>query len=293
MLIVGCGYIGKMLGSALVAKGRTVSGLVSSAASATFVENIGLLPTIADLDSDLTGISLENLCEVFYLVPPPSEGTEDPRLGRFLAHLESHGCAPRFLYMSTTGVYGQCDGAWIDETQAINPLTDRAKRRVDAEKRLNEWSQKSGSETVVLRVAGIYGPERLPIAYLQSGAPVLRAADAPFSNRIQAHDLVNICTAAMDRGSAGATYNVADGSPGSMTEYFFKCADYLGLPRPPEIDFPTARQTMSPALLSYLKENRRIRVTKLLTELNITLAYPDLDAGLRFHPAACSNPPGA
>ncbi len=156
------------------------------------------------------------------------------------------------------------------------PQVDRARRRLDAETRWREWSGRTGGELVILRVAGIYGPGKLPIQRLQSGQPMVSEADSPITNHIHTFDLVQVCLAAMQRGRSGEVYNVSDGHPGSMTGYFNQVADFSRLPRPPVISMAEAEQQLSPGMLSYLGESRRLSNRKLLAELGVELRYPRL-----------------
>jgi nucleoside-diphosphate-sugar epimerase len=184
------------------------------------------------------------------------------------------------VYVGTTGVYGDCHGEWVDETRRPAPTADRALRRWDAEQRLRAWSAATGGELVILRVAGIYACDRLPIARIESGQPVVSAAEAPWSNRIHAADLVDICVAAMERAPTGAVYNVCDGEPSTMTDYFLRVAAAAGLPAPPQIPLAEAPDKVSAGMLSYLRESRRLSNHKLVRELGVPLRYPNLEAGL-------------
>ena len=184
------------------------------------------------------------------------------------------------MLLSTTAVYGDCQGKWIDESKPVNPQTDRGKRRLDAENTLREWATQHNVGYVILRVSGIYGPGRLPIERLQQGLPILREDQAPFSNRIHQDDLAMVCVVAAEKAPNGAIYNVCDGHPSTMSHYFKSVAQALGLPLPPEIDRDKAQQQLSAGMLSYLSESRRMTNEKLLRELDVTLQYPDLAAGL-------------
>lgn len=187
----------------------------------------------------------------------------------------------RIVYISTTGVYGDCAGAWITEAHAARPRAERSLRRLDAEETLGAYGARAGVDTVVLRVPGIYGPGRLPIARIRAGEPVVREEEAPYTNRIHADDLARVCVAAMRRGRAGEVYNVSDGHPTTMTDYFFRVADALGLPRPPALPLALAQDRLGDGMRSYLAESRRIDNRKMLAELGVELLYPDLAAGLR------------
>jgi nucleoside-diphosphate-sugar epimerase len=267
--------------------------MVRSAASAAELEAAGIQAILADLDEPgtLTGISIASAL-LYYFAPPPESGTTDPRLRAFLGwNLLACGVqqpAPllpkRLVYISTSGVYGDCQGAWVDEETPIHPQTERAKRRADAEAALQAWSQRTGVPVVVLRVGGIYGPGRLPVDRIKAGRPVLREEESGFTNRIHSDDLAMVCVAAMERGTPGGHYNVSDGLPGTMTQYFNAVADLLGLPRPPQITRAQAERQMNASLLSFLNESRRMDNRKMLRELGVTLRYPDLASGL----AACA-----
>jgi len=276
VLIVGCGYIGRRVAGLHGARAEAVTALVRSADSAKRLRAAGLAVLQADLDGTLPAIRAR---EVYYLAPPPAQGDTDTRLRNFLAALA--GPPRRIVYISTSAVYGDCDGAWIDETQPVAPTTARGRRRLDAERQLTRWCSEHEAQWVILRVPGIYGPGKLPLARLQQGLPVLREADAPFTNRIHGDDLAMICVAAMRSGHHDTVYNVSDGHPGNMTDYFFRVADAAGLPRPPEVPRDEADQALSAGMLSFLADSRRMKNDRLLRELGVQLRYPDLAAGLK------------
>ena len=285
--ISGCGDIGqrvakRFLNQPLLSKSDiSVYGLVRRAEVQTELQALGITPVIADLDQPDTLKALA--CKdavLFHLAPPPNSGQSDPRFRNLLAACEQTGLPAKVILLSTTAVYGDCQGKWIDETAPVNPQTDRGKRRLDAESALREWAIKHDIEYVILRVSGIYGPGRLPIERLQQGLPILREDLAPFSNRIHQDDLAMVCVAAAEKAPNGAIYNVCDGHPSTMSHYFKSVARALDLPSPPEIDQDQAQQQLSVGMLSYLSESRRMGNQKLLTELGITLQYPDLAAGL-------------
>ena len=283
MLIVGCGAVGSRIAEAAAAHGEPVCCVVHGIDSARALAARGLQAHALDLDRP--GFQLPKGCEdrqVFYLAPPPSQGTQDPRIANFLAALG--GCAAhRIVYDSTTGVYGDCAGDWVDESRPVNPQVDRARRRHDAEQQLRAWHDDSGGQLVILRVAGIYGPHSLPLERLRKQVPMVGEDEAPWTNRIHIDDLVQVCAAAMARGRDGAVYNVSDGNPGNMRDYFDRVADAFGLGRAPSVTLEEAGDTLSPGLLSYLGESRRLDNRRMLAELGVELAYPDLDTGL----AAC------
>ncbi len=282
VLIVGCGYVGMRVAAAERQRGRSVCALARSSQAAARLQTAGVMPIPGDLDRpvSLPGIPAAG-ARVYYFAPPPPAGTDDPRIEAFLQVIRGDPPPQRVVLISTTSVYGDCQGRWIDERCPPNPQTDRARRRLAAENALRAWAQQTGAEAVVLRVAGIYGPGRLPVERLRSQLPVLREQHSPWSNRVHVDDLAAICLAAADRGRPGAIYNVSDGHPSTMTDYFNRAADALALPRPPQVDWREAQASFDVDMLSYLAESRRLDTTRARTELEFRPRYPTLDSGLK------------
>jgi len=276
IFIVGCGYVGTYLAQQALAHNQIVLALTHSQPNT--LQRYGVQTVQGDLDipESLTQLPTENSI-LYYFAPPPSSGHQDSRLQHFL-HALTH-LPQKIVLISTTGVYGDCQGAWIDESQPLNPQTDRARRRVDSENSLQAWAKSHSIDTAILRVPGIYGAERLPLQRIQQGAPVLDAASAPYSNRIHVKDLVAACIAAGEKEHTGI-YNVSDGHPTTMTDYFNKVAEMFNLPLPPTVDWATAQQTMSPAMLSFLTESKRISHQKMREVLGVTPQFPNLATGL-------------
>jgi nucleoside-diphosphate-sugar epimerase len=266
-----------------------LTALVRSQGSAKALTARGIRTIRCDLDHPVAESLPTGGSEIYYLTPPPRQGTRDSRLHHFLQSLAQGGQPRKLVYLGTTGVYGDCGGAWVDESRPIAPQADRALRRADAERQLLAWQQKTGGQLVLLRVTGIYGPGKLPLDRLRAGKPMIPPAQAPWTNRIHVDDLVQALLAAMEKGRNGEIYNLSDGHPGNMTDYFNAVADAAGLPRPPLIDLQREGDRLSSGLRSYLAESRRIDNRKMLRELGVTLRYPTLEAGL----AACFHPPGS
>ena len=280
MLIVGCGAVGRKIAESALQRGVSVNCLVRTEESARRLRESGLDARALDLDREITApLDAAGETQVFYLAPPPPDGRQDPRMQRFLAMLPE-GSKPRIVYISTTGVYGDCKGAWVDERRPANPQADRARRRRDAELQLLRWRETVGGEVIILRVAGIYGPGKLPLARLEKQTPMVGEREAPWTNRIHITDLVSICEAAMALGRDGECYNVSDGQPGNMRDYFDRVADLFGLPRAPIISLAEGKDQLSAGLLSYLAESRRLDNRKMIEDLGISLRYPDLASGL-------------
>jgi nucleoside-diphosphate-sugar epimerase len=278
--IVGCGDIGSRLALQYQKTGDEVKAWVRTPESIERLKGQGIDAIRIDLDQSLNqSVSLEGEL-LFYFAPPPTTGVHDSRVTHLIEAIERCGLPRKVVYLSTTGVYGDCQGEWVDETRKPAPRVDRAKRRQDAERQWQGWSEASGRPLVILRVAGIYGPGKLPIDRLRKGLPMVTEAEAPITNHIHSLDLVQIALMAMQKGANGAIFNVCDGQPESMTRYFNRVADYLQLPRPPLITLEQARRQLSPGMLSYLSESRRLSNRKLLDELGVELLYPELEQGL-------------
>ncbi|MES9853641.1 MAG: SDR family oxidoreductase [Candidatus Thiodiazotropha sp. L084R] len=278
--IAGCGDIGTRLALMYRKADVDVRGWIRSSESVERLRSLDIAASQVDLDQP-TKQTLSNEGEqLFYFAPPPSSGIEDWRVARLIDTFQSGKQPGRVVYLSTSGVYGDCQGAWVDETCETSPTADRAKRRLDAERRWQTWSRLSGRPLIILRVAGIYGPGKLPIERLRRGLPMVAEADAPITNHIHSLDLVEIAHTAMQKGIDGAIYNVCDGQPESMTSYFNRVADFLQLPRPPLITLDEAKSQLSPGMLSYLAESRRLSNRKMIEELGVSLRYPELEQGL-------------
>jgi nucleoside-diphosphate-sugar epimerase len=282
VLIVGCGDIGLRVARMLQASGCMVAGLARSGERAERLRGLGVEPVMGDLDDAETLVSLPTGGKlVFYFAPPPGGGPVDGRMRRFCAAVGGDQIPEKVVYMSTSGVYGDCGGARVTEETPVNPQTSRAQRRVDAETNLLEWARSNGVAAVILRVTGIYGPGRLPLARLRQGHPVLNEAESPPTNRIHADDLATVCVAAAEQAANGEVFNVSDGQSGTMTGYLNAIADLLDLPRPQQISMEEAARIMNPMMLSYLKEARRMDNRKMIERLGVVLQYPDLESGLK------------
>lgn len=276
-LIVGCGDVGCRLALRLQARGVAVTGVVRSEASVAALGRLDIAALKADLDADAIA-DLPVADWLFHFAPPPETGDGDPRFAQVLDALSEPPA--RLIYLSTSAVYGDCAGRWIDETESLKPKTARGQRRLDAERRALAYAATHGIATMILRVPGIYGPGRLPWQRLKSGAPLVRRDQSPYTNRIHADDLAAAAQRVAELGWPGAAYNVADGQPTTMTDYFLRCARLLGLTPPPEQPLAEAMQSMSPMLKSFLEESKRLSNRRLVEELGWRPLYPDLDAGL-------------
>jgi nucleoside-diphosphate-sugar epimerase len=277
LFIVGCGSIGRRVAALALAQGMRVSSFNRTGAA---IEGVHHFTGNLDDPSTLRGLPTRG-AGVVYLAPPPGGGNEESRLRNFCAGIAAGEEPAKLVYLSTSAVYGDCQGALVTEQTPANPQTSRGKRRLHGERLVSAWGAEHGVAVVILRVSAIYAADRLPVNQLKSGQPVLREEDALPTNRIHADDLSRICLAALERGEDGAIFNVSDGSPSTMTAYFNAAADRLGLPRPAQVGWEEARQVMSPLMVSYFSESRVMESSLMLEKLAIQLIYPNLEAGLR------------
>jgi nucleoside-diphosphate-sugar epimerase len=279
-LIFGCGYVGQHLAGHCAKGDSDLLGVVRTTASLEVVRRLGIEALQADLDQpSLPELPLQD-ATLFYFIPPPKLGETDTRVRRLISEFERQGHPQRVIYLSTTGVYGDCKGEWVSEERPANPEAARAKRRWDAENSFQNWRTNTGRELVILRVAGIYGPGKLPLERLRKGLPLVQKEESPWTNRIHIEDLVRACVAAGERGRDGEVYNVSDGSPGTMIDYFNLIAELAGLPPPPAISLAQANSELSEGMLSYMRESRRVDNSKLRRELGLSLIYPSMESGL-------------
>lgn len=279
LLIVGCGDVGKRLARAHGI--NDALGMTRTTDSAWRLRAEGIQAFAWDLDtpSATPPTTLAEVECVVYLAPPPASGSRDQRLKRFLAECASS--PTRLVYLSTTGVYGDADGAEVDEDTPIQPQSERAHRRADAEAQIRTYCTHRAVPWTILRVPGIYGPGRLNLDRLRRQEPLIRPTEAGFSNRIHVDDLVMaLILATRSPHAANRIYNVTDGASSSMTDYFLTLAALTGLPEPPLISRQDAIAQLTPGMLSYVMESRRVLSTRIMRELGFRPRYPDLRDGL-------------
>lgn len=283
LLIVGCGDIGLRVVRLLRGRWRLLA-LTSSPHRVPLLRAAGAVPLVGDL-ADLRSLRrLGALADaVLHLAPPPPQGERDLHTDRLLTALARAQRVRRIVYGSTTGVYGDRGGAWLDETAPVRPTTDRARRRVDAEQRLRAYGRAFGARVTVLRIPGIYALDRPggdPRERVRQGLPVLRREDDVHTNHIHADDLARACVAALHRGGAQRAVHVCDDTELLMGDYFDLVADLAGLPRPPRVSREEAKGAMAPLRLSFLSESRRLRNDRLRRELRVPLRHPTVREGL-------------
>jgi nucleoside-diphosphate-sugar epimerase len=287
ILIAGCGDIALRVARLLPAN-HQLFGLLRNTSRQSELRAAGITPLVGDLDHLH---SLSRLCglahTVLHFAPPPSATQEsdasrqspliDSRTRNLLATLSRGRLPLRLIYISTSGVYGDCQGARVSETRKLHAQTARAQLRVSAEKQIRSWAKRTGVHASILRVPGIYSTERLPVERLKKGTPAIVDAEDGYTNHIHADDLAQCVIDALLRAKPNRIYHTVDDSRMKMGEYFDAVADACGLPHAPRITRTEAQNVLSPTLLSFMNESRRLTNTRMKQELKVVLRYPTVD----------------
>jgi len=237
---------------------------------------------IWDLDDAASLEALAGIAhDVLHCAPPPHRGTRDTRTAHLIAALAKGESLPQQLvYISTSGVYGDCGGGAVSETRRLAPLSARAALRVSAERQVRTWASRNGVNASILRVPGIYAEERLPLERLRSGAPAIASAEDSYTNHIHADDLARIIAAALRRGKNNRVYHAVDDDEMKMGDYFDRVADAYGLPRPPRSTRAEVQQVVSAGMWSFMAESRRMNNVRMKRELKVKLLYPTVGDAL-------------
>lgn len=287
VLVVGCGDVGLRTARLLAGRVRLLA-VTSSASRVPQLRAAGLTPLVADLDQPSSLRRLAGLADrVLHLAPPPriesGRWWRDGRTTALVRALRLRSAPRSLVYGSTSGVYGDCGGARIDESRALNPDTPRAHRRVDAERAVR-WLGRAGVQARILRIPGIYANDRdggTPRERLARGTPVLARKDDVYTNHIHADDLARACLLALWRGGPQRVFHVSDDSEMLMGDYFDLAADTYGMQRPPRVARDAAQGQLPLQLLSFMGESRRLDNARMKRELRLQLRYPTVVSGLR------------
>ena len=286
-MIIGCGDVG-LRAATLMKKSSHVYALTSSESRVSALQQQGITALQGNLDEPASLRRLAGIAtHIIHMAPPPLQGSTDPR-SKALAQAMMRRSSPQtVVYGSTSGVYGDCGGAWIDETQPLKPQTERAARRVDAEAWLNAWGSRGFPRISVLRIPGIYALDRegsTPRDRLQRGTPVLQVSDDVYTNHIHADDLARATVLCLWRGHTFRPLHVCDDSDMLMGDYMDMAADLWQLPRPPRISREQAQTALPAMTLSFMSESRRMHNQRLKNELRMKLRYPTVREGLQGNP---------
>lgn len=286
LLIVGCGDVGLRVARQLHPRVQLLA-LTSSAGRRAELRGKGVVPIAGNLDTPSTLARLAALgTHVLHLAPPdqPESGWwRDLRTRNLVRALRRRSPPAAFVYGSTSGVYGDCRGEHVPESRPARASTPRALRRVDAERMVRHYGRAAHVRSAVLRIPGIYAPDRqggTPRQRLERGTAVLRAQDDVYTNHIHADDLARACIAALWRAAPQRAYNVCDDSALKMGDYFDLAADLYRLPRPPRVARAQAAEQLPLGMLGFMNESRRLDNTRLKRELRLALRHPHPATGL-------------
>ena len=281
ILIIGCGDIGLRVAKQLV-RHYKVFALTSQASRFAELRAVGATPLLGNLDEPNSLWRLSAIAEtVIHLAPPQNRGRLDQRtrnLTRILSQRPNQ--VRRLIYVSTTGVYGNHSGAHVRETTPVQPESERAWRRVDAERVLRLWAPSHGVSLTILRVPGIYAMDRLPLERIEAKTPALVPEEDAYSNHIHSEDLARLVCAAVYHGKPQRVINACDGGETKMGDYFDQVADAFALARPPRLPAQELQSLVSPMLWSFMRESRRV-MNPRLSELKTVLRYPSVAAFLK------------
>ncbi|MBI5428855.1 MAG: SDR family oxidoreductase [Nitrosomonadales bacterium] len=274
VLVIGCGDVA-LRTIPLLTRHYRVYALVRNPSYFAKLRALGVMPILGDLDNRASLKRIAGLADaVLHFAPPPNSGVHDTRTRNLLSALSQGALPRRMIYISTSGVYGDCGGAWISETHPLNATNPRAQRRVDAEQQIRDWARRNRVNASILRVPGIYAADRLPLSRIQQGTPGIVAGEDSYTNHIHADDLARISVAALQHGKACRVYHASDDSHLKMGEYFDLVADAYRMPRVPRVSREEAQRVLSPMLLSFMNESRRLTNRRMKRELKVKLRYP-------------------
>jgi len=274
LLIIGCGDVA-LRTIPLLAQRYQVYAMIRNPGYCAKLRALGVIPVPGDLDDRSSLERIKGWAEVvLHFAPPPSLGIRDMRTLHLLAALSNGSLPGQFIYISTSGVYGDCAGQWVSETRALNAKNLRASRRVDAEQQIRAWAKINHVRASILRVPGIYAADRLPLDRLRAGTPAILASEDGYSNHIHADDLARIVAAALRFGKANRVYHATDDDQMKMGDYFDAVADAYHLPHPSRLSRTQVQAQVSPMLWSFMSESRRLTNARMKQELKVKLRYP-------------------
>jgi nucleoside-diphosphate-sugar epimerase len=282
LFIFGFGDCGRQLAAMAGARGYATAGTVRSGSKARALRDagndVGLFASDRPLDDPAA--ALAGATHLLCSIPPDDDG--DPALAAHAGDMMRHASGLRWLgYLSTTGVYGDRGGAWVDETAPARPASDRARRRLLAEQQWQSFGARLGVPTHVFRLPGIYGPGRSALDQVRAGTARRIARQGQVFSRIHVEDVAATVLASMTRTDGAPVYNVADDEPATQADVVAYACQLLGMPAPPLVDFADVKDSLSPMARSFYAESRRVTNDLIKNELGVVLAYPTYRDGLR------------
>ena len=276
LLIIGCGDIALRTLPLLQSRYRLYA-LVRDPAKAGVLRKLGVTPIVGDLDDRRSLTKVAGLADVvLHFAPPERQGHIDRRTRNLLSALSTRLLPTHFIYISTSGVYGDCDGDIVSETRPVNPQSDRARLRVNAERQIRSWATRNHVNANILRVPGIIAEDRLPVDRIKAGTCAIVASEDGYSNHIHADDLARIVIAALRYAKPNRVYHTVDDDEMKMGDYFDVVADAFKLQRPPRLPRAEVQRTVSPMMWSFMNESRRLTNLRMKQELKVKLLHPNV-----------------
>ncbi len=272
----GLGYTGTALARSVFQDGWTVAGTCRTPEHQAALAEAGITTHIFDRDHSLAGDTLAGATHILNSVPPDAFG--DPVLDAMAATVVETD-ANWVGYLSTTGVYGDRGGDWVDEKSDLAPTAERSQRRVRAEGTWFVLWREASVPVHIFRLAGIYGPGRSPLDQIRAGTARRINVPGHTFSRIHVDDLVAVLRASMDAPAPGAVYNVCDDEPAPSAAVTAYAAELLGAEPPAVVDFDDAE--LSDMARSFYRDNKRVKNEKIKTDLGVVLKYPNYRAGLK------------
>ena len=234
-----------------------------------------------DFDDDSCHLDeITNNSSIIYMAPPRQDRDGDIRLKNFLDKLNKRKIH-KITYISTSGVYGDHNNGLVDETSKLQPITERAKRRLAAENMIQEYSSISSNAFIILRVPGIYGPNRLPIDRIRKQEPIILESESKKTNLIHVEDLARISWLCLTSNIKNEIFNVSDGSPITVAYFYKEICKIVGLKMPPEISMSEAYGCFSEKRLSFLKESRILDISKMEKFFPDQIKYGNIIDGIK------------
>lgn len=275
----GLGYSATVLARRLLAEGWRVAGTTRGDDHCAALTAQGIRAVPFERGKPVDPAALDGVTHLLSSVPPDKAG--DPVLAEHFADIAARKELAWIGYLSTTGVYGDYRGVWVDENEPLRPSHERAWRRVQAEQHWFDLKRLHGLPVHVFRLAGIYGPGRSILNDVRDGSIQRIVKKRQFFGRIHVEDLATVLRASMDRPHPGTIYNVADDVPAPPQDVAAFACELLGVEPPPAVPFEQASKTMSPMALSFWTDSKKVRNDRMKAELGVTLAYPDYKSGLK------------
>ena len=279
IVLAGSGYVGDYLINMLIMKDDYQEIIELARTNKKRGKNVVRLAR--DFDKSTINLKCVEYGRIIYMAPPNNDGLKDTRISNFIKNIKSYHIE-KIVYISTSGVYGNCHGALVDERQKVNPLTDRAKRRMDAENQLTKYCETEKINLVILRTPGIYGKERLPIKRIVDEEPVIRKEESRVTNLIHVEDLARVVLSATDNDKLSMIeiINVSDGNIITSTQFYETVCKVMGVKVSNYISYEEAKDIFTKKRLSFLSESRRLNTDKMFRLMPGCIKYRNLEEGI-------------